>query len=129
MTAAAGRALPGAGASPAQPRPGAGTSTAQPLIRVEGLIKDYALGDTVVHALAGVSLTIDAGDFVAGMGPSGSGKSTFMNMIGCLDRPNDGRYWLAGEDVAGMDADALASCSSSSTCCRAPARWKTSSCR
>jgi len=80
----------------------------EPLIRVEQLTKDYALGDTVVHALAGVTLSIGAGEFVAVMGPSGSGKSTFMNMIGCLDRPNSGNYWLAGEDVARMDSDALA---------------------
>ncbi len=80
----------------------------EPLIRVEQLTKDYALGDNVVHALAGVTLSIEAGDFLAVMGPSGSGKSTFMNMIGCLDRPSSGRYWLAGEDVAAMDADALA---------------------
>jgi putative ABC transport system ATP-binding protein len=81
---------------------------AEPLIRVEQLTKDYALGDTVVHALAGVTLAIGAGEFVAVMGPSGSGKSTFMNMIGCLDRPSSGDYWLAGEDVARMDSDALA---------------------
>jgi putative ABC transport system ATP-binding protein len=80
----------------------------EPLIRVEQLTKDYALGDTVVHALAGVTLAIEAGEFVAVMGPSGSGKSTFMNMIGCLDRPSSGNYWLAGEDVARMDSDALA---------------------
>ncbi len=80
----------------------------EPLIRVEKLTKDYALGDTVVHALAGVTLTIGAGEFVAVMGPSGSGKSTFMNMIGCLDRPTSGNYWLAGEDAARMDSDALA---------------------
>ena len=80
----------------------------EPLIRVEQLTKDYALGDNVVHALAGVTLSIEAGDFLAVMGPSGSGKSTFMNMIGCLDRPSSGRYWLAGEDVAAMDSDALA---------------------
>ncbi len=80
----------------------------EPLIRVDGLTKDYVLGDNVVHALAGVSMTIDAGEFVAVMGPSGSGKSTFMNMIGCLDRPTSGSYWIAGEDAARMDADALA---------------------
>ena len=81
---------------------------AEPLIRVVGLTKDYVLGDNVVHALAGVSLDIAAGDFVAVMGPSGSGKSTFMNMVGCLDRPTSGNYWLAGEDVARMNADDLA---------------------
>jgi putative ABC transport system ATP-binding protein len=80
----------------------------EPLIRVEQLTKDYALGDTVVHALAGVTLAIGAGEFVAVMGPSGSGKSTFMNMVGCLDRPTSGNYWLAGDDVARMDSDALA---------------------
>jgi len=79
-----------------------------PLIRTHDLRKDYVLGDNVVHALAGVSLTIAAGEFVAVMGPSGSGKSTFMNMIGCLDRPSSGDYWLAGEDVARMKSDALA---------------------
>jgi len=81
---------------------------AEPLIRVEQLAKDYVLGDNVVHALAGVSMAIDAGEFVAVMGPSGSGKSTFMNMVGCLDRPTSGSYWLAGEDVSRMDSDALA---------------------
>jgi len=80
----------------------------EPLIRVDGLTKDYVLGDNVVYALAGVSMTIEAGEFVAVMGPSGSGKSTFMNMIGCLDRPTSGSYWIAGEDAARMDSDALA---------------------
>src|SRR5512137_1669944 len=80
----------------------------EPLIRVDGLTKDYVLGDNVVHALAGVSMTIAAGEFVAVMGPSGSGKSTFMNMIGCLDRPTSGSYWIAGEDAARMNADDLA---------------------
>ena len=78
------------------------------LIETIDLRKDYTLGDTVVHALAGVTLAIDAGEFVAVMGPSGSGKSTFMNMIGCLDRPSGGGYRLAGEDVAHMSVDDLA---------------------
>jgi putative ABC transport system ATP-binding protein len=78
------------------------------LISTTDLRKDYTLGDTVVHALAGVSIGIDGGEFVAVMGPSGSGKSTFMNMIGCLDRPSSGGYRLAGEDVAHMSADELA---------------------
>ncbi len=78
------------------------------LIEVRDLAKHYRMGDSVVHALDGVTLTIDDGEFVAIMGPSGSGKSTFMNLIGCLDRPSGGSYRLAGEEVAGMDSDALA---------------------
>ena len=74
----------------------------EPLIRVADLTKDYVLGDNVVHALAGISLEIAAGDFVAVMGPSGSGKSTFMNMIGCLDRPTSGSYRLAADDLAAV---------------------------
>ena len=75
------------------------------LIEVDGLTKDYAMGDVVVHALRGVSLQVAAGEFVAVMGASGSGKSTFMNMVGCLDRPTAGRYLLDGVDVSTLDRD------------------------
>jgi putative ABC transport system ATP-binding protein len=81
---------------------------ASPIILTEGLTKDYHLGPHTVHALRGVSVTIERGDFVAVMGPSGSGKSTFMNLLGCLDRPTAGRCALDGEDVAGLSPDALA---------------------
>lgn len=78
------------------------------LIQVEDLSRIYQLGDNVVPALRGVSLSIAAGEFVAVMGPSGSGKSTFMNLVGCLDRPTEGAYWLDNENVADLDSDALA---------------------
>jgi putative ABC transport system ATP-binding protein len=79
-----------------------------PLIRTQGLEKIYRLGESEVHALAGVSIDIAEGEFVAVMGPSGSGKSTFMNLIGCLDRPTHGQYALGGQDVSTLDSDALA---------------------
>ena len=80
----------------------------QPIIQTLGLEKLYRMGDTEVHALAGVDLRIDAGEFVAVMGPSGSGKSTLMNILGCLDRPTAGRYILAGEDVSDLTKVQLA---------------------
>jgi putative ABC transport system ATP-binding protein len=78
------------------------------LIRTHHLAKTYRMGDTEVHALDGVSVDIDEGEFVAVMGPSGSGKSTFMNVLGCLDRPTSGEYVLGGDPVSKMASDQLA---------------------
>lgn len=78
------------------------------VIRVEHLHKTYHMGDIEVPALRGVSLTIEHGEFVAIMGSSGSGKSTFMNIIGCLDRPTSGRYFLEGQEVGSLSRDAWA---------------------
>jgi putative ABC transport system ATP-binding protein len=78
------------------------------LIRTRELAKVYRMGDNDVHALAGVSVDIDRGEFVAVTGPSGSGKSTFMNLLGCLDRPSGGEYRLGGKAVSAMDGDELA---------------------
>jgi putative ABC transport system ATP-binding protein len=78
------------------------------LIRLDNVHKRYAMGEVEVHALRGLSMTIEPGDFVAIMGPSGSGKSTLMYMIGCLDRPTSGRYILDGIDMGSRSRDELA---------------------
>ncbi len=78
------------------------------LIHTKDLVKSYGQGELEVRALDGVSLDIEAGDFVAIVGASGSGKSTFMNMLGCLDQPSSGLYELAGENVSDLEVDALA---------------------
>jgi putative ABC transport system ATP-binding protein len=75
------------------------------VIRVEDLHKTYRMGDVEVPALRGVNLTIDRGEFVAVMGSSGSGKSTFMNILGCLDRPTQGRYFLETQEVGSLSRD------------------------
>ena len=78
------------------------------LIRTVGLTREYTMGVEVVHALRGVDLEIRRNEYVAIMGPSGSGKSTFMNLIGCLDTPTGGQYWLNGVEVSKMTDDDLA---------------------
>jgi putative ABC transport system ATP-binding protein len=78
------------------------------LIRTHDLWKTYEMGSTEVHALQGVSFSIQSNEYVAIMGPSGSGKSTLMNLIGCLDTPTKGEYWLNGRLVSEMDDDELA---------------------
>lgn len=90
------------------PDPAGGPSRAEAVIALRHIERTYVMGDTEVRALRGVSLVIERGEFVAIMGASGSGKSTMMNVIGCLDVPSRGRYWLDGVDVRHLDEAALA---------------------
>ena len=82
--------------------------TGPAIIETRDLRKVYGVGEAAVAALDGVDVAIQPGEFVAVMGPSGSGKSTLMNILGCLDRPSEGTYWLDGEDVSSLDKTALA---------------------
>src|SRR5471032_404350 len=87
---------------------GEGPEVAEPVIKVEKLTRSFAVGDVMVHALRGVDLTVEAGDFLAIMGSSGSGKSTLMSILGCLDQPTSGHYFFEGVDVAGLHEPDLA---------------------
>jgi putative ABC transport system ATP-binding protein len=78
---------------------------AESLIELRDVTKTYGQGETAVHALRGVSLRVEAGEYIAVMGSSGSGKSTLMNILGCLDVPSRGEYWLDGSDVARLSED------------------------
>lgn len=78
------------------------------VISLKNIIKTYVMGDSIVHALDDVSVTISTGEFTSIMGASGSGKSTMMNILGCLDRPTSGQYYLDGKEVAGYSDDELA---------------------
>ncbi|MGD8822291.1 MAG: ATP-binding cassette domain-containing protein, partial [Anaerolineales bacterium] len=77
--------------------------TDQEVIQAKGLTKVYQMGDVQVHALRGVDISVRRGEVISIMGPSGSGKSTLMNILGCLDRPTEGDYYLDGEAVRAMD--------------------------
>ena len=91
-----------------EPEPPSAEKSHKALIQLERVKKTYDSGENAVQALAGIDLKIDRGEFVSIIGPSGSGKSTLMHILGCLDSPSEGRYWLDGEDVAAMSGKALA---------------------
>ena len=95
-------------AQPATVSPDPGAGSAERMIVARNVIKTYVLGGNIVNALDGVDIDIDAGEIVAIRGPSGSGKSTLMNVLGCLDRPTSGSYFLAGENVALLSGNSLA---------------------
>jgi putative ABC transport system ATP-binding protein len=80
----------------------------EPVIRIRDLVRHYVMGSETVQALRGVTLDIARNEYVAIMGPSGSGKSTMMNVVGCLDTPTSGEYWLNGQEVSRLSDDALA---------------------
>ncbi|HEX8820964.1 MAG TPA: ATP-binding cassette domain-containing protein, partial [Archangium sp.] len=85
-----------------------GKGAQRSLVELRGVRKVYRSGDVEVHALRGVDFSVGTGDFVAIMGSSGSGKSTLMNILGCLDRPTAGQYFLDGQDVSRLDRNGLA---------------------
>jgi ABC-type lipoprotein export system ATPase subunit len=107
------------------------------VIELSNLVKTYQIGETQVRALRGVSYKIASGDFLAIMGPSGSGKSSLMNILGCLDRPTSGEYFLDGEEVSTFDRTSWprsgtrrsASSFRASTCSPGRRPWRTPSCR
>jgi len=107
------------------------------LIELKGVIKVYGAGQAAMHALRGIDLKIERGDFVAVMGPSGPGKSTCMNILGCLDMPTRGSYRFAGVEVGALSRNQRALLrpiisglsSRGTTCSTAPRRWKTWNCR
>ena len=91
-----------------EPAPPSAVAVNKALIQLERVYKTYDSGENAVQALRGVDVRIDKGEFVSIIGPSGSGKSTLMHILGCLDTPSEGRYWLDGEDVAAMSGKQLA---------------------
>ena len=83
-------------------------SSEEPLIRIQDLHRDFPMGHEIVHALDGVSLTVQAGEFLGVMGPSGSGKSTLLYLMGGLDRPTGGHIWVRDQDITALDENGLA---------------------